>query len=45
MTGGQIRELDSAGFEIANHTWNHPNLRQLSEPQIEQELSRLNDFL
>ena len=45
MTGGQIRELDSAGFEIANHTWNHSNLRQLSEPQIEQELSRLNAFL
>lgn len=24
MTGEQIRQLDSAGSEIANHTWNHP---------------------
>ena len=45
MTGEQIRELDSAGFEIANHTWNHPDLRQLSEPEIEREITRLNRFL
>ncbi len=45
MTGEQIRQLDSAGFEIANHTWNHPDLRKLSEQEIEQEITRLNNFL
>ena len=45
MTGEQIRQLDSAGFEIANHTWNHPDLRKLSEQEIEQEITRLNTFL
>ena len=45
MTGEQIRELDSAGFEIANHTWNHYDLRKLSEPEIEKEIKRMNDFL
>ena len=43
MTGEQIRQLDSAGFEIANHTWNHPDLRKLSEQEIEQEISDLGD--
>ena len=45
MTGEQIRQLDSAGFEIANHTWNHPDLRQLSGPEIEREITSLNNFL
>ena len=45
MTGEQIRQLESAGFEIANHTWNHPNLRKLSEQEIEQEITGLNNFL
>ena len=45
MTGSQIRELDAAGFEIANHTWNHVDLRSISEPEIESEITRLNAFL
>jgi len=45
MTGRQIKTLDEMGFEIANHTWNHPDLRTLSEPEIETEIDRLNGFL
>ena len=45
MTGEQLHELDSAGFEIGNHTWSHPDLRQCSESEIEREITRLNAFL
>ncbi len=34
----QIKELDRMGFEIANHTKNHPGLTRLSEKQIDDQL-------
>jgi peptidoglycan/xylan/chitin deacetylase (PgdA/CDA1 family) len=36
----QIHELRNDGWEIMSHTVSHPNLRDLSESQIEDELSR-----
>jgi peptidoglycan-N-acetylglucosamine deacetylase len=35
-----LKELDEAGFEIANHTWDHKNLTKLSDAQVESELLR-----
>jgi len=40
LTGPQIIELQNAGWEILSHTESHPNLRGLSESQIEAELSK-----
>ena len=33
-----LKKLDAAGFEIANHTWDHKSLTKLSDAQIESEL-------
>jgi len=33
------------GFEIGNHTWNHPGLQQLSATECETEIARLDQFL
>jgi peptidoglycan/xylan/chitin deacetylase (PgdA/CDA1 family) len=38
MTADQIRQLEAAGWEIMSHTVSHPNLRALSEPQLDAEL-------
>ena len=35
-----LKRLNAAGFEIANHTWDHKTLTHLSSSQIESELSR-----
>lgn len=35
-----IRRLDSAGFEVANHTYNHPWLTRLSNREIAGELKK-----
>ena len=35
-----VRELNAAGFEIANHTWDHKALTQLTDAQIVSELTR-----
>jgi peptidoglycan/xylan/chitin deacetylase (PgdA/CDA1 family) len=40
LTGPQIIELQNAGWEILSHTESHPNLRGLSESQVEAELSK-----
>ena len=45
LNGAEIKELSDMGFEIGNHTWNHPNLKDLSESEIEKEIVSLNDFL
>jgi peptidoglycan/xylan/chitin deacetylase (PgdA/CDA1 family) len=37
---GIVRRLKADGWEIANHTWTHPNLKALSAGQITSELSR-----
>ncbi|MBQ9772030.1 MAG: polysaccharide deacetylase family protein [Lentisphaeria bacterium] len=44
LTGKEIKELSDMGFEIGNHTWNHPDLKTLSEAEISEEIGKLNDF-
>jgi len=39
MNWRQIRELDRMGFEIANHTRNHPAIAKLAEDKIVEQLS------
>ena len=39
MNWRQIRELDRMGFEIANHTRNHPAIAKLTEDKIAEQLS------
>jgi len=41
----QLHELRQDGWEIMGHTVSHPNLRGLSESQIEDELSRSKEAL
>ena len=38
MNWRQIRELDRMGFEIANHTRNHPAIAKLSDDKIVEQL-------
>ena len=45
LSGKEVKELSDMGFEIGNHTWNHPNLKTLSEAEISEEIEKLNDFL
>lgn len=35
-----IRKLKKSGWEIANHTWNHPNLSELSEEYIPYQIDQ-----
>jgi len=35
-----LRRLDKAGFEIANHSWDHKDLTELSDAQIRSQLRR-----
>lgn len=39
MNWRQIRELDRMGFEIANHTRNHPAIAKLTEDKIVEQLN------
>lgn len=41
----QLREMHDAGFEIANHSWSHPDFSRLTDEQAGKELDRLNDYL
>ena len=45
LSAEQLKELSDAGFEIGNHTWNHPDLRKLEKEQITEEIQKLDDFL
>ena len=45
LTASQIAQIARMGFEIGNHTWNHPDLRKLGPEQIAEEIQRLDDFL
>jgi peptidoglycan/xylan/chitin deacetylase (PgdA/CDA1 family) len=38
MNWRQIKELDRMGFEIANHTQNHPQLSKLSTREIDEQI-------
>ncbi len=45
LTAPEIRRLADSGFEIGNHTWNHPSLQQRSASECNTEIVRLNQFL
>lgn len=45
LSAEQLKTLHKMGFELANHTWNHPDLRKCSEEEIFRELDSLSDFL
>ncbi|MCG6495416.1 polysaccharide deacetylase family protein [Kitasatospora sp. A2-31] len=40
-----VREIAARGHHIANHTWTHPDLRQLTEGKVRDELERTSDLL
>ena len=45
LDGEGILAIHRAGFEIGNHTVNHPDLRSKSEDECRREISELNNFL
>lgn len=40
-----VRDAHRRGFEVANHTWSHPNLSQVSDAVATQEMARTNATL
>lgn len=40
-----IRRIVSEGHEVGNHTWNHPNLQNLSDAQVRVELNKTRDAI
>ncbi|MER6399966.1 polysaccharide deacetylase family protein [Kitasatospora sp. NPDC001603] len=40
-----VREIAARGHHIANHTWTHADLRNLSDAKIKDELERTSDLL
>ncbi len=40
-----VREIAARGHHIANHTWTHPDLRNLSEGKVRDELERTSELL
>lgn len=45
MTSEEVQELAEEGFEIGSHTLTHPFLSDLSDEELEQELSESKRFL
>ena len=43
MNWNDIAEMAHAGFDIGNHTMNHPDLRKLSDENCRRELELLNE--
>lgn len=41
----KLKTIFELGFEIGNHTMNHPNLRDLSEEEQRHEIIHLNDLI
>jgi peptidoglycan/xylan/chitin deacetylase (PgdA/CDA1 family) len=41
----KLKRIHDLGFEIGNHTMNHPNMSQLSEQEQRKEISELNDLI
>ena len=39
MSWAQLRSLDEAGWEIGSHTMSHPRLTEISDRQLDEELS------
>lgn len=41
----KLREMHEMGFAIGNHTYNHPNLQEISAEEQEQQIVELNDLV
>ena len=44
LSGREIAELHSLGFEIGSHTMNHPDMRIISDDECRSEIRLLNGF-
>ncbi|HAQ06100.1 MAG TPA: hypothetical protein DCR24_00625 [Bacillus bacterium] len=42
---GMAKIIAEAGHEIGNHSFTHPNMKQLSAPEINEEIKRTNDVI
>ncbi len=40
-----VSRIFEEGHEIGNHTWNHPNLTQLSDESIQQQIQQTDDIV
>ncbi|MDE0430150.1 MAG: polysaccharide deacetylase family protein [Caldilineaceae bacterium] len=40
-----IRRMDEEGHQIGNHTWNHPNLTELSDELIQEQIQRTDSII
>lgn len=40
-----VRAIAEEGHHVANHTWSHPDLRQLSEARVREELEHTSEVL
>ena len=40
-----VNRIFEEGHEIGNHTWNHPNLTQLSDESIQQQIQQTDDIV
>ena len=43
--GAIIRRLLDRGHEVGNHTWTHPDLQTLDEPEVHEEMRRTSEAL
>ncbi|WP_246944087.1 polysaccharide deacetylase family protein [Bacillus pinisoli] len=40
-----LKQIHELGFQIGNHTWNHKNLKKLTEEEQQKEISSLNQAI
>ncbi|MBR4220670.1 MAG: polysaccharide deacetylase family protein [Victivallales bacterium] len=45
MDESDLRLLHKWGFEIGNHSWNHPNMAELDAQEVEKEITSINQYL
>ncbi len=45
LCGEELKTLHDMGFEIGNHSWNHPDMRTLAPAEAAEEIERFNGFL
>ena len=43
--GAVVRRLLDRGHEVGNHTWTHPDLQTLDEPEVHEEMRRTSEAL
>ena len=43
--GAIVRRLLDRGHEVGNHTWTHPDLQTLDEPEVHEEMRRTSEAL